>query len=297
MNVVSDGVSVGEAMQSLGSDEARRMKLLMERGVKIPPQPRILEELRKLLSRKEFDIRVLARTITQDTAVTAMLFKVVGNSAYRQHQPFDNVEQILHAVGVRQTCNLVQAISVAALGDSKKNRTVYEAFWARSQAVGQLAMIIADERIAVCNIFPDQAYLAGMFHDCGVLLLLQRFTAYCKEMRLEEQGRWVDIAEEDRKFNADHCVVGYLVARHWRLPDFICDAIRFHHDIASLGTHAARTMVAIVQLAIELYYRDQRIDNAEWPRVEAEVLPELGLNADALPEFADIVIERYHQAA
>lgn len=287
-------VPVSEAMKSLNGDEAAKMKMLMERGVKIPPQPRILDELRKLLQRKEFDIRVLARTINQDPGVTAMLFKVVGNSAYRQHQPFETVEEILHAVGVRQTYNLVQAISVASLGDAKKNATVYEAFWARSQAVSQLAMIIADERIAVCNIFPDQAYLAGIFHDCGVLLLLQRFGAYCKEMNLGEQGRWVELGSEDRKFNANHCVVGYIVARHWHLPDFICDAIRYHHDIRELGMHASRTMVAIVQLAVELYYRTQHVDNPEWADIASEVLPELGLCAETLPEFADIVIERYH---
>lgn len=290
-------VPVSVAMQSLAKDEAAKMKLLMERGMKIPPQPRILDELQKLMQRREFDVRVLSRTITQDPAITAMLFKVVGNSAYRQHQPFETVEEILHAVGVRQTFNLVQAISLASLGDTKANPQVYEAFWARSQAVGQLAMIIADERVSVCNIFPDQAYLAGMFHDCGVLLLLQRFSSYCKEMRLADQGRWVDLADEDRKYNADHCVVGYIVARHWHLPDFICEAIRSHHDIRSLGMHASRTMVAILQLAIELYYRDHHIDNPEWPRIQDEVLPELGMNADALPEFADIVIERYHASA
>jgi len=197
---------------------------------------------------------------------------------------------------VRQTANLVQAVALAGMGDIKKNPRVYEAFWARSQAVAQIAMLIADDRIAVCNIFPDQAYLAGIFHDCGVLLLLQRFTAYCAEMHLGEPGRWVDLADEDRKFSADHCVVGYIVARHWHLPDFICDAIRYHHDMRELGMHASRTMVAILQLAIEIYYREQRIRNAEWDRVKDEVLPELGLGEDSLPEFVDVIIERFHMA-
>ena len=179
----------------------------------------------------------------------------------------------------------------------KANRLAYESFWARSQSVAQLAMLIADDRVAVCNIFPDQAYLAGIFHDCGVLLLLQRFSSYCKEMRLEDQGRWVDLGEEDRKFSAEHSVVGYIVARHWHLPDFICDAIRYHHEINELGQHAARTMVAILQLAIELYYRTQHVENPEWAKVADEVLPELGLGADALPEFADIVTERYYAQA
>lgn len=292
-----DATSVFAITRSLGAEDAARVKRLLENGVKIPAQPRVLDELRQLIGRSELDVRLLARTINKDPGLTAMLFKVVGNPAYRQHQPFDSVEAILHAVGVSQTFNLVQAIALSGAGEVKKNRQVYEAFWARSHAVGQLAMLIADERVAVCNIFPDQAYLAGIFHDCGVPLLMQRFPTYCAEMKLGTPGIWIDLGEEDRKFNADHCVVGYLVARHWHLPEFICDAIRFHHAINELGQHEARSMVAIVQLAVDIHYRDQRIASPEWERIKHEVLPELGLSEEALPEFVDIVLERYNVGA
>ena len=287
-------VSLAEAAKALGEEEGRKFRRLMERGVKIPPQPRVLEELRQCIRRKEQDVRVLARVINQDPGATAMLFKVVTNAAYAQHQPFDSVEQILHAVGIRQTVNLMQAIVLAGLVKVDKNQAAYEAFWARSQAVAQIAMLIADDRVAVCNIFPDQAYLAGIFHDCGVMLLLQRFPAYCAEMHLGEPGRWVDLDEEDRKYSADHSVVGYIVSRYWRLPEFICDAIRLHHHITEMGDHEARSMIAILQLAIEIYYRDQHVPNPEWARIKDEVMPELGLGDDTLPEFVDIVIERFH---
>ncbi len=286
--------SVLDITQSLGDIDVARIKRLLEGGIRIPAQPRVLDELRKLMARKEMDVRLLARTINQDPGLTALLFQVVGNAAYRQHQPFDTVEQILHAVGVRQTFNLVQAIALRSAGDLRKHRAVYEAYWARSHAIGQLSMLIADERIAVCNIFPDQAYLAGVFHDCGVPLLVQRFPTYCQEMQLGEAGRWTDLAEEDRKFNTDHCVIGYLVARHWCLPDFICDAIRYHHAIGELGMHDARSMVAILLLAVEIHYRTMHAPNPEWERVKAEVLPELGLDEDSLPEFVDVVVERFY---
>lgn len=286
-------VSLFESVKSLEPDEASRVKMLLERGVKIPPQPRVIEELRKLILRGELDVRIMARLINQDPAITALLFKVVTSAAYRKLQPFDSVESILHSLGVKETYNIVQAISLATSGDVKKNRQAYEAFWSRSQDVARLAMLIADERIAVCNIFPDQAYLAGVFHDCGVLLLMQRFPTYCAEMQIGMPGVWTDLLQEDKKFNAEHPVVGYLVARHWHLPEFICDAIRYHHDIRTMGLHASRTMVAILQLAIEIYNREQRIDNPEWGPIKDEVLPEVGLNEEALPEFIDIIVERF----
>jgi hypothetical protein len=233
--------------------------------VKIPAQPRVLEEL-SLMLRSELDVRVLARVINQDPGLTAMLFKVVGNSAYRQHQPFGSVEEILHAVGVRQTFNLVQAIALSSLGDIKKNRQVYEAFWARSHAVAQLAMLVADERIAVCNIFPDQAYLAGIFHDCGVPLLMQRFLPTATDEaghsgHLDRSGRGrPQIQRRPLRGRLSGCPP--LAS-----AGFICDAIRYHHAIGDLGPEA-RSMVAIVQLAIDIYYRDQRIPNPEWERLK-----------------------------
>ena len=114
---MNKAASVFAITQSVGEVDAARIKRLLEGGIKIPAQPRVLEELRKLMLRKELDVRMLARVINQDPGLTAMLFKVVASPAYRQHQPFDSVEQILHAVGVRQTFNLVQAIALASTGD------------------------------------------------------------------------------------------------------------------------------------------------------------------------------------
>jgi HD-like signal output (HDOD) protein len=281
-------------LTTLSEDEGKKVRRLVEKGVKLPPQPAVLEELHHLLTRGVSDVRILARSISQDPGMVASLFKVAQSSAFASLQPLESVEHILQAIGLKQTYNIVQAASLANAMPAKHNAKAFEAFWVRSRAVAQMAMLIAEERVSVCNIFPDQAYLAGIFHDCGVPVLMQRFTTYCKAMHLDEPGGWTDLAEEDQRFNADHCVVGYLVGKHWKLPEFICDAIRYHHEIASMGSHAARTMVAILQLAIHLYYLDAHADNPEWEAVRMDVAEELGLHADALPEFIDEILERYH---
>lgn len=281
-------------LAKLSDSENVSLQQLLERGVKLPLQPRVLEELQRFVQSGETNLRALSRIISADPGISAMLFKIVRSGAYHRYQPFSSIEHILQALGIKQTSNLVQAIALAAALPSEHNQKILEAFWVRSQAIAQLSMLIADERISVCNIFPDQAYLAGVFHDCGVPVLMQRFPAYCETMPHDQPDSWLDIAEEDARFNADHCVVGYFVGRHWKLPDFICDAIRYHHDMTHLDNHAARTMVAILQLAIHIYCHDRRIDNAEWKSVQKEVLDELGMHESALPEFIDIIFERYH---
>jgi len=283
-------------LASLSEEENRKMTRLVEKGIRIPPQPRVLRELVALVARGNCDLRVLAAKIAEDPGITAMLFKAVQSAAYRAQQPFASVEQILRVIGIQQTVNLVRAAAVSAPAASDRKLRALEAFWARSQAIAQLAMIVADERVAVCNIFPDQAYLAGVFHDCGVALLAQRFPTYCKALRLDEPGHWPNLAEEDARFCADHAVVGYLVARHWKLPEFVCDSIRFHHDFARMDDHAARSMVAILQLALQIYSQDSMLANPEWAVVREATAAELGIHEDGLPEFIDIVLERYHRS-
>lgn len=267
----------------------------MQQGVKLPPQPKVVEELQRQLARNETDIRALARTISQDAGITALLFKAVQSAAYRQHQPFESLEKILQTIGLKQTVNLVQAIALAGSFKVSRHRQAYERFWSRSQAIAQLAMLIAHERVTVCNVFPDQAYLAGIFHDCGVPLLMERFPSYCLAMRLEDGESWIDYLEEDRKYQADHCVVGYFIGRHWALPDFIAEAIRFHHDLPQLVPGNARSLGAILQLAIHAYHQDLRLEDREWASLEADVLDELGIHEDGLQEYIDELLERFQR--
>lgn len=283
-------------IENLSENESKCVKRLLEKGVTIPPQPRVLRELYDKLINGVADVRVYAKVLAQDPGIVAMLFKVAKSASFRRFQPFESVEHVVQAIGLQQTANIVRAIALASAVPAKHNRKAFEAFWSRSQAIAELAMLIAEERVTVCNIFPDQAYLAGIFHDCGVPVLMQRFTTYCKDMRLDEPGRWTDLAEEDRRFNADHCVIGYLVGKHWKLPDFICDTIRCHHDLDRLENHTAKTMVAILQLAIHVYHLDIHLPDPDWGPVSAQVIDELGLGEETLLELIDVVLEQHHAA-
>lgn len=277
-----------QVLADLDDNQATQLKILLERGIKIPPQPRVVERFRQQVVRGEKDLRALAQTLGEDPGIVSMLFKVVQSPAYRQYQPFDAVEHILQAIGIEQTRHLVEAIALRAAFPARGQSTAMESYWSRSRQVARLAMIIADARHGHCRVEPDQAYLAGVFHDCGVPVLMQRFPAYCEAMALNNPSKWAEIGAEDRKFFADHAVVGYLVARHWRLPDFVADVVRFHHDLD--GSSAARPLVAILQYAVELYLRDQQVGNPEWPAQQGAVLDELGLAPIDEENFADDVL-------
>lgn len=276
----------------LDGDVDLEVAKLASTGIRIPPQPQIVLEVQRMAQSDDMDLRSMADLISHDAGLTAMLFKLTRSAAFKRGRPPLSMESIISMLGIRQTAQLVQAygLTVAVSGDTK----LLQQFWARSNSIAQLAAIIAAERVKVCNIFPEQAYLAGLFHDCGVPVLMARFPDYCKATGLNAvTHKWADVRNEDRNFQVDHCSIGYLLARHWRLPGFVAEAILHHHDWGQEKDPASRSVIAILQLAIELFSQDQALANPDWSVYEQTVIEELGLHPDDLLEFSDEVMDAY----
>jgi HD-like signal output (HDOD) protein len=273
-------------------NEKEALERLAKQGVKIPPQPRVLVELQQLLTSDDYEMRSVARVIGQDPGIVALLFRLARSPAFSRGKKIDSLEQILMVVGIKQVFNLVQAAALSAT-ISDKTRRAFEVFWNRAHEIAQMAAIIAEDLVSVCNVFPDQAYLAGIFHECGVPVLMLRFPKYCAALKLEDATCWPNLAEEDTKFNVDHCSVGYLVARHWGLPDFVCDAIRYHHELPDERIGAASSLIAIIQLAAHFYHMLHHVDDPLWGKIGGRVLSELGFGPEDEKDYYDQISAKF----
>ena len=272
-------------------DKEKAMNELVAKGIKIPPQPKVLLELSQKLANEDFSVRSIARTIAGDPGISAMLFKAARSPAFGHGRRFETIDQIIMLVGVKQTYNLVQAMALQS-SVSDDTRKIFDVFWTRSNEIAQLATLIAVDRVSICNVFPDQAYMAGIFHGCGVPLLLQRFPDYCISFQ-QNYSCWPNLVEEDAKFDVDHCSVGYIVARHWGLPDFICSAIQYHNEIPNdeIGTVCA--LVAILQLSIHFYCRISAIEDPVWANIGEAVLYQLGIRPDEEQSYFEEISEQF----
>ena len=265
---------------------------LVAKGIKLPPQPDVLIRLQKTFSSDSYKMSNLAQIVSSDPSITAMLFKTVNSPVFSNGKKLVSIEQVLIVIGIRQVINLVQAISIATC-ISDANRKSFDIFWTRSRELAELASLVASDRVSVCNIFPDQAYMAGIFHDCGVPILMQRFSDYCSKLNLETTLYWPTLAEEDALFNVDHCTIGYLIARHWKLPDFICKSILARNEIPREEFGAVRSLVAILQLALHIYYRLARINDPLWIKIRTDVLTELGIHPETEQEYIEEISEQF----
>jgi HD-like signal output (HDOD) protein len=261
------------------------------RGIRIPPQPQVLRDLAQLIATDAYDARGVAAVLGQDPGLAAMVFKAVHRPGLRGARPPASLEQAILRIGVTQTFNIVRAVALStSIGPA--NRRAYELFWQRSRTLAELAALVADERVSVCNIFADQAYMAGMFLECGVPVLMQRFPDYCQALLLDARMDAPSLKEEDQRFGVDHRSIGYLVARHWHLPEFVAQAILHHDEVPRDELGAVRSLVAILHLANHARLRAQRIHDYNWDRFGGEALAELGLHPDDLDDYLADLEER-----
>jgi len=266
---------------------------LLARGMKLPPQPAALFALQRLAEREEPDIRDIAEVISRDPALTAGLYRMARSPLFARRVPAQTVEQIILMMGVPRTLVLAQALCVQSAMPG--NARALARFWARSTAIAQLAMLVAELQPGPRRVASEQAFLVGMFHDCGVPILMQRFPAYCNRTGLGGMANtWADVCTEDRLFSADHSVIGFLLARHWRLPDFVAQAVRFHHEGSQTLSRPVDAMVAVVQLAMHLYTVEMDLVGGAEGFDEDEVGSTLELDPRELSELSEQVVEDFH---
>lgn len=276
-------------------NEEQELQKLVASGIRIPPQPKVIIELQELILSGDYDVRDVVKIISQDPGIVAMLFKASKSPVFARGRDLTSIDKVVMVIGVKQVFNLVQAAALATTV-SDGSRNAFETFWTRSAEVAQLAALVADERVSVCNVFPEQAYMAGIFHECGVPVLMMRFPEYCKTLQLGQAQCWPSLAEEDKKFNVDHTTIGYLVARHWKLPDFVCSAIRYHHELPEDELGASLSLICILQLAVHFHHRVHFQDSPLWASIGARVMEEVGLTLDEEEDFFGVVASKFNGA-
>ena len=142
----------------------------------------------------------------------------------------------------------------------------------------------------------EEAYTFGIFHDCGIPALMQRFGDYRDTLKIAGGDSRPPTEVEEERHGTNHATIGYLIAHSWGLSDVICQAIQRHHDLGALGdddsfSPMARVLVAVNFLAEHLHETSLRMrDDRQWVQGEGIVLDYLGLTHGEYAELSEDVM-------
>ena len=258
-------------------------------AVRIPSPPPLLDELKRRLDDPRASMEDIGKVVQTDAGLTASLYRILAKPVYGLRRPPETVAQAVSLAGLKTVAELVKGLSLenAIYGES----AFYPWFWERANEIAHYASAIAWKQRTVCNIFPEHAYMAALFLDCGVPILIQHLEKYEYAFITSNSYIWPNVPAEDAKFNTDHAVVGYLAAKHWKLPNYVCQAVRWHHDPVNVDDQAA-TLVAIMQTAKHIYNINSMQDDSDWTNHETRALEEIGVAREGLKEFEEDIVDR-----
>ena len=263
-------------------------------GLAIPPRPRVLGDLFAEMSRDEPDLPRAAALIAADPALAGAMVKAVNSPAFGLSRKVGSVSQALSLLGLRNVANIAMSLAIRHAIKGEAGGSL-ERFWDTAERV---ALVSARLARLFRGLPADEAYTIGLFHDCGIPLLMRRFPDYGRtlaEANATAGATFTDV--EDRALRTNHAVVGYFLARSWDLPADLCGAILRHHDPGLYGEAAGRSarrlqdLVGVVHLAEHVHHRAARDGfDLEWDKFEGPVLRHFGLHeedlADIIEEFA-----------
>ncbi len=197
------------------------------RELGIPPCPAILGRFSAEMHQPEPDMRKLAELIGADIALSAALLKLVNSPFYGLRTKATNAHQALSIIGLRAGANLVTGLILRQAFPAGGN-ALMQRFWDKSSAIAA-ATLVAARRVSGIDL--DEAHTYALFRDCGMPVMIGKFSDYANVIdRLEHVPGAQVTALEQTDYQYSHARVGYALARGWLLPEPFCRAILYHHD-------------------------------------------------------------------
>ena len=211
------------------------------------PMPGNVARVLKEVDRPDIGIGTLAALICLDQALAALVLQASNSAALGYSRMCFTVYDAIMHVGLNRLKTIL--LTSSATGMMKRGLSGYRLgegeLWHHS-----LVTAVAAEWLAQALHYPnpEEAYIAGLLHDMGKLLLdqfvLRDYSMIVYYVQRDQLPLW---QVEEKLIGLDHAKVGGLMSEHWNFPVPLVDAIRFHHTPSFARTNPQ--LPAIVNLA------------------------------------------------
>jgi len=273
---------------------SERVKKLLETTISdsgIPACPVIINRVHVEMSKDEPDLNLLARIISSDVALAGGVIAIANSPYFGFHGRVRSVSEALMVLGLDVAC---RAISGVILRKLFPVTLVMERFWDASSSIARLSGWLAQHPNIGIRLHASDAYTYGLFRDCGIAVLLNRFPYYHEVLAQANAEKTLSFTQiEEIQCPTNHAVIGGLLAQTWWLPEEISTAIRLHHEYeilqgndSTLLPPATRGLIATAQLAEHIFqYHTGLSQSQEWFKAKEVCLKLLEINEDQLQDI------------
>lgn len=257
----------------------------------LPSEPSLLVELLNLCHNDNANFEMFSTAIRKDISLTAKILQVANSPAYRQWNKITDIRRMLIVLGMTNVRNIVTTCAIQQFFAkfTKEFSKNVQLTWLRSLVCANLA-----KRLAQLTGYdkPGEAFLAGLLHQVGILLLLlNRPKEYLPLLsRYYQETEDFRTLEQDT-LKVDHCELGAALIDSWELDSFISDAIQFQQAPAEQLINSP-TLLKILAVAAPLSSKNTARNNRVYLE-RASLL--FGLTEDTILDCHQIAVDKSKQ--
>jgi len=205
------------------SDAATTLDRLAARAGQLYSLPAVAMKVLELTNNPEVDTRALKECIENDPALTGKILRVVNSSLFGLSRQVSDLNQALALLGTKPLKLLVLGFSLPGGLFSGVTGEVLGRYWRHT-----LTKAVAGREISetLWQTPGDDAFIAGLLQDLGMLLLIQELgEPYVKFLDKVWAGRRELAALEAELLGFDHTALSARLLVQWGLPQGLVDAV------------------------------------------------------------------------
>ncbi len=205
-------------------------KAILAKLSDLPPFSPVLNKLLASLNDENFSYGQLGALIEQDTVLTGNVLRLVNSAAYGRRVEVMAISKAIALVGVNKLRNLVLTLSVANMWRSVKVTRDWSLERFNTHELS--TAILCDSMAQHLDLeFPEGAFLAGLLHDLGKLLIVMASPADHMDIQAHVERTGCSTLEAERLvLETDHAALSAEALAIWRLPPMLQQAVRDHHE-------------------------------------------------------------------
>jgi putative nucleotidyltransferase with HDIG domain len=271
---------------TLEADSRPKVADVLKKVTTIATLPEVTTQIIKTVEDPKSTAQQLHKIVSHDPALVTRILKVVNSAFYGLPGQIGSVERAIVILGLNGIKNIAVA---ASLGQLFRGAMLCEGIAANDLWVHCIATAVVARDLARNMKLPiaDEAFLAGLIHDIGLLVSLQVYPEKLREVcHAAQQQPGTDFLNLERTvIGLDHQQLGMGLAEQWKFPRACQLVAGYHHNPQALADQS-RQLVAIVHVADTLCCQSKHGMNltAAGQTVSNERLAELRIDPNAVSQ-------------
>jgi len=193
---------------------------------RLPTPPGVYTELMLALNSEFASPLTVGRVLKQNEALCAKTLQLVNSASFQYGRKITEVDEAVTYLGYNTIRQIVLSVSVfqQPTKPARPNPTL-DMLHSHSCLVGSLAaQMMADRKEK------EDAFIAGLLHDIGKLILFLDFPAVwlSSQQELKKQPRPVYEVEQSM-LGTSHAEIGAHLLERWGMPYPVIEAVAYHH--------------------------------------------------------------------